>query len=291
MADAALSSPDLQALCDLHPRFDEAHKILWLDLNHGKANEMGSEQLTQLEALADLLEKDASVRCLAVTSQRMSKKGKPIFIAGANVTERQGWSPEKVAAHVQRQRDLMQRLSEVPVFTVAITHGVTLGWGAEFLLAMDYAIATRTARIALPETGLGIIPGAGGTAHLAQRVGPAQALRLGCTGESLSGAQAQEIGLVAELVDNVDAGAERVQAMAKALAKRSPTAVAAFKQAVLAGLGENCATRVKLESRAYQHCLNSGQAAIGRAAFSQIIAGESPDWGVRVSLPRQDDPQ
>lgn len=281
MTGSELSPATLEPFAGLHPRFDQAHRVLWLDLDHGKANEMGSAQLQELEAVVELLEKDDRIRCLAVTSRRLSKKGKAIFIAGANVTERKDWSPAQVQAHVDRQRQLMQRLSEVPVFTVAITHGVTLGWGAEFLLAVDYSLATPTARIALPETGLGIIPGAGGTAHLAQRVGAAQALRLGCTGESLDGTQAQAIGLVAELVPDLDTGSERVLAMAQSLAKRSPTAIAAFKQAVLAGLGENCATRVKLEAQAYQHCLDTGQAAIGRAAFSQIIAGQAPEWGAR----------
>lgn len=285
MATSELSPDHLAPFAGLHPRFDPELRILWLSLNHGKANEMGSEQLSQLEALAAFLEGNDQVRCLATTSERLSKKGKAIFIAGANVTERSDWTPSQVQAHVQRQRALMGRLSELPLFTIAITHGATLGWGAEYLLAMDYALATPTARIALPETGLGIIPGAGGTAHLAQRVGPAQAMRLGCTGEALSGDQAQRIGLVAEVVESLDTGIERIEAMARALARRSPTAVAAFKAAVLAGLGENSATRLKLESQAYQHCLDSGQAALGRAAFAKILAGESPDWGPRTTMP------
>lgn len=78
----------------------------------------------------------------------------------------------------------MRRLRHAPLFTVALTHGVTFGWGTEFLLTADYCIATPTARFALPETGLGIVPGARGTAELALQVGPAQALRLGCTGKS-----------------------------------------------------------------------------------------------------------
>lgn len=274
--------PELLApFSGLHPRFDASLRILWLELDHGKANEMGSEQLDQLDALADLIEREDTIRCLATTSSRRSKRGNAIFIAGANVTERSDWNTDKVNAHVKRQRALMQRLSALPVFTLALTHGATLGWGAEFLLAMDYTLATPSAKIALPETGLGIIPGAGGTAHLAQRVGPAQALRLGCIGESLNGAQAQSIGLVAELVPDLTQGIERIEAMATALSRRSPTAIAAFKRAVLAGLGQGHARRLELENQAYQHCVASGQAALGRAAFAQILKGEAPVWGPR----------
>lgn len=276
-----LTPAQLSPFASLHPKYDTEHSILWLNLDHGKANEMGSEQLEALDALAQFIEQQDCIRCLATSSERLSKKGKPIFIAGANVTERADWSPDKVEAHVHRQRVLMKRLREIPVFSIALTHGVTLGWGAEFLLAMDYAIATPQARIALPETGLGIIPGAGGTAHLTSRISPANAMLLGCTGESLSGEQAIAIGLVSELVADVEAGKRRVEEIARSLAKRSPTAVAAFKRAVLSGLGQDNDTREQLEAQAYQHCIDHGQAALGRANFAKIIAGEAPDWGPR----------
>lgn len=280
MADA-LTPEQLAPFAQLHPSYDPERGILWLKLSHGKANEMGTEQLDALDAVAQLLEQDDRIRCLATTSDRLSKKGKPIFIAGANVTERADWSPAKVQSHVHRQRELMKRMREIPVFTIALTHGVTLGWGAEFLLATDYAIATPTAHIALPETGLGIVPGAGGTAHLATRVGPAKAMLLGCTGEPLSGEQAKTVGLVAEVVVDLQAGQQRINAIADALAKRSPTAIAAYKRAVLAGLGQDNATREQLEAQAYQHCIDHGQAALGRSNFAKIIAGEAPDWGPR----------
>lgn len=291
MSAIEIDPADFAAFSGLHPEFDSAYRILWLRLDHGKANEMGSHQLDELEALASFVESDQRVRCLATSSERLSSKGKAIFIAGANVTERVKWSAERVVRHVARQRQLMQRLSELPVFTVALTHGVTLGWGAEFLLAMDYAIATPQAKIALPETGLGIVPGAGGTAKLAQRVGPAQALRLGCVGEALNGTQAKDLGLVAELAEDLRAGEARIREMAQSIARKSPTAVAAFKAAVLAGSGRSTAECLALEDQAYAHCLQSGEAALGRAAFSQILAGETPQWGPRQLKKAQGDSQ
>lgn len=281
---ALATGPELQRFAPLHPRFDAEHRLLWLDLDHGKANEMGSAQLAAFEALASWLESDDRVRCVCTSSRRLSKRGKPIFIAGANVTERAEWSPEQVAAHVRRQRELMVRLRHLPLFTIALTHGATLGWGAEYLLAVDYTIATPSATIALPETGLGIIPGARGTADLAKRVGPAQALRLGCVGESLPASQALAIGLVQELAEDLDVGQRRVEAMAKSLMRRSPTAIAAFKGALLAGLGEQNHRRLELEAKAYEHCVQSGQAKIGREHFAQILKGQAPDWGPRVAL-------
>ena len=268
----------------LHPRFDEERRLLILDLEHGKANEMGTEQLAALDSLCNLLESDDKALCLATTSHRLSKKGKPIFIAGANVTERAGWGDADVKADVVRQRNLMRRLRRLPVFSIALSHGVTLGWGAEYLLTCDYAIATESASFGLPETGLGIIPGARGTAELSHRIGPAQALRLGCTGEIIDAAEALRIGLVQEVVPDLDAGMARIEAMAESLRRRSPTAVAAFKQALLDGLGQPEEVRIARESEAYELTVHTGEAAIGRASFAQIRAGETPAWGRRRKL-------
>lgn len=272
---------DLTAIDALHPSYDADRRLLVLDLDHGKANEMGTEQLDALTRLCEQLEADDSVRCLCTSSRRTSKRGTPIFIAGANVTERTGWDDTRVKAHVLRQRDLMRRIRRLPLFTIVLSHGVTLGWGTEYVLTADYTLATPTASFALPETGLGIIPGARGTAELAQLVGPAHALRLGCTGESVKAESALAIGLVQEVVANVDAGLARVHAMAERLCTRSPTAVAAFKRGLLAGLGQPEAVRLDEERRAYELTVDTGEAAIGRASFAEIRAGKAPRWGSR----------
>jgi len=273
---------DLARIAALHPRLDADRQLLILELDHGKANEVGSEQLdafAQLCALIEDPERDQPITCLCTTSRRVSSRGTAIFIAGANVTERVGWDDVRVKAHVIRQRQLMQRLRRLPLFNVALSSGVTLGWGTEYMLTADYSIATRAASFGLPETGLGIIPGARGTAELSSLVGPAQALRLGCTGESIGADEALRIGLVQELSDDVDSGLARVEALAEQLRRRSPLAIASFKHALIAGLGRSEAERIELESAAYERCVDAGEAAIGRASFAAIRAGEAPKWG------------
>lgn len=273
---------DLSSIAALHPHYEDDHGLLILELLHGKANEMGSPQLDAFDALCDFLEAEASISCLCTTSRRVSKRGTPIFIAGANVTERVGWQDAQVKAHVRRQRALMQRLRRLPLFTTVLSHGVTLGWGAEFVLTADYALATPAASFALPETGLGILPGARGSAELAQALGLAQALRLGCTGEAVNGPEAARIGLVQEVVADVDAGLDRVRELAKLLRRRSPTAIAAYKRALLEAQGETEERRLMAEAAAYEFCVDSGEAAIGRANFATIRAGEVPPWGSRT---------
>jgi enoyl-CoA hydratase/carnithine racemase len=282
MTDDVAALPWLADCESLHPKFDSARGALWLWLDHGKANEMGTRELDAFAALAGGIERDARVRVLCTSSSRTSAKGSALFISGANVTERTDWDDARIKAHVLRQRELMVRLRRLPVFHVVLTHGVTLGWGAEYLLTADYVLATPEARIGLPETGLGILPGARGTAELAALVGPAQALRLGMTGEAVPGAEAVRIGLAQELVADLAAGEARVAALAELVALRSPTALAAYKAAVLDGLGRPEPERLALEAAAYERCVDGGDAAIGRAHFDAIRQGHALPWGPRV---------
>lgn len=255
-------------------------RLVVLELDHGKANEMGSEQLTEIERLAAELEGGEAVALLTF-SRRTSRRGTPIFVAGANVTERTGWDDGRVKQHVRWQRQVLGRLRAAPVFHVAVVSGIALGWGTEYLLCADWRIATPGAVFGLPETGLGIVPGAGGTAELWAHVGVPHALRLGMTGERISHDEAHRIGLVQELADDLDAGLGRARELATMVARKSPTAVAAFKGGVLAAVGTAPEGRPELEARAYETCVDAGEAAIGRAHFADVREGRTPPWGPR----------
>jgi enoyl-CoA hydratase/carnithine racemase len=282
--DSAMPSRmDLARIATLNPELDPSRKLLTLWLEHGKANEMGSEQLAAFDSLCDLLEQGDAITTLCTSSRRISGGGKPIFISGANVTERVGWDDDRVRAHVIRQRELMRRLRHLPVFHVVVPSGITLGWGTEYVLTGDYAIATPASSFALPETGLGILPGARGTAELAELVGIAQALRLGMTGESIDAREAHRIGLVQELADDLGGAIARVHVLAELVRRRSPTAIAAYKSALLDGRGNPEARRLELEREAYERTVACGDAATGRAAFTAIRAGEVPAWASRRS--------
>lgn len=252
-------------------------EVAWLDLNHGKANEMGKAEIGAFEGLCAWLE-GGNARVLVTSSQRVSSKGTPIFISGANVTERTGWDTATIKRHVRWQRAILGRLRRAPVFHVAVVDGIALGWGTEFMLACDWRIAGPSARFGLPETSLGIVPGAGGASELASLIGLPQALRLGMTGEQLDAEEAHRIGLVDERVPDVAAGLARAEALATMVKRRSPTAVATFKQAALAATGRSEDERRRLEAEAYEHCVDTGEAAIGRANFAEIVAGGQAPW-------------
>jgi len=272
---------DTSKLSGFHPTFDDSLGWLRLVLDHGKANEIGVAELRSFEALCEIVEASSEVRCLSITSRRVGASGRPIFVAGANVTERAEWNDARVAEHVAWQRAIMVRLRRLPVFTTALVAGVSLGFGVELCLAVDTVLATSSATFGLPETGLGIVPGAGGTADLAIRVGVSQALRLGCTGEVIGADEARRIGLVDELVVAIDEGEERMRAIAEALARRSPSAVAVFKRAVLDGVGRPPSERLALERDAYESMLGRPDAALGRRSFAEIRGGQPPSWPKR----------
>lgn len=259
-------------------KYQEEGKVAFLEFDHGKANEMGSQQLAEFEALCGRLESGAVV-ALVSYSRRVTSKGAPIFIAGANVTERVGWEDDRIKAHVRWQRQVLNRLRHAPVFHVAVVHGVALGWGTEFLITCDYRIATPGARMGLPETGLGILPGAGGTSELWSMIGLSQTLRLGMTGQQIDAAEALRIGLVQEVQADLETGLAKARELVGMVERRSPTAVAAFKAATLSVVGREASERQTIEALAYEHCVDSGEAAIGRANFDAILKGGRPEWG------------
>jgi len=257
-------------------------RIVLLELDHGKANEMGRAEVAQIEQLTNMLEEPAA-RALVTFSRRRTAKGTPVFVSGANVAERADWPDELVKTHVSWQRDVLARLRRAPVLHVMVVDGAALGWGTEFVLTADWRIACDAAQFGLPETGLGIVPGAGGTSELWAEIGVAHALRLGMTGERVGADEALAIGLVQERATTVDQGLARARAMCTAVLRRSPTAVAEFKRALLASVGRAPAARAELEHQAYVACVDSGEAAIGRASFDAVRAGETPAWGPRAT--------
>jgi len=277
MSDAALTSLHLH-----HPLHQEDGgpdlRVLAVELNHGRANEMGKAELLEWAALTARLQQ-GEVRALITYSRRRSASGKGIFISGANVTERTGWPEDRIKEHVRRQRAVLARLRHAPVFHVAVINGIALGWGTEFLICCDYRIACEEAKMGLPETGLGILPGAGGSSELWAMIGVSQALKLGMTGLQIDANEARRIDLVQEVCPDIDAALARARLLVGATTRRSPTALAAFKAAVLANVGLSMPERQSVEAAAYEHCVDSGEASVGRANFDAILKGQPAPWG------------
>jgi enoyl-CoA hydratase/carnithine racemase len=175
------------------------------------------------------LDGDPSVRVIVIRGA-----GERGFCAGADIKERRAAeSSVQVRRRMQKSRwiEALDR-TEKPV--IAAIHGYCMGGGMELALACDVRFAAPDAVFALPETGLGLIPGGGGTQRLGSVVGPGRALDLLLTGDRMDAPQALAIGLVTRVAGSADALDDEVTALAERIAGKPPTATLFVKQAARA---------------------------------------------------------
>ena len=180
------------------------------------------------EALAQL-QADAQVRVIVVRGE-----GPRGFCAGADIKERRG--PE-TSVQVRRRMEghrWIEAVDRVAKPVIAAIHGYCMGGGLELALACDIRFLAPGAVLALPETGLGLIPGGGGTQRLPRLVGPGRALDLLLTGERLGAERALAIGLATRVASSDEALLAEVTALATALAAKPPTATLMVKRAARA---------------------------------------------------------
>jgi enoyl-CoA hydratase len=171
-----------------------------------KRNAIGLRMVEEMHAVLALLEADPAAGALVVTGA-----GGKVFAAGADIAELRERTPADAARAINQ--GLFRRLEDLPVPTVAAVAGWALGGGCELALACDLRIAGASARFGQPETGLGILPGAGGTQRLPRLVGLGRAKEIVLTGRILDAAEAERIGLVNRVVPD-----DRVLAEARAVA-------------------------------------------------------------------------
>lgn len=201
------------------------------------------------------------VRALVITSAVPGT-----FSAGADLKERKEMSPEEARAFVNGLRSMLNQLEDLEIPTISAIDGVALGGGLELSLATDIRIASEKSKIGLTETGLAIVPGAGGTFRLPRAVGLSQAMRLICSGVSIDGNEALRIGLVQELA--ADPGARAVE-LAEKIGSNGPIAVRAAKMAMKEGYQKDRDVQLAAELKAYEKVLPTKDRLEGLKAFAE----------------------
>lgn len=170
------------------------------------------------------------------------------FSAGGDLREF-GSAPSPVVARAVRfARDVWGRLLGLRAATIAAVHGPAVGGGMEMALLCDLRLAAPDARFALPETGLGMIPGVAGTQTLPRAVGLGRALELTLGGRTLDAAAARDVGLVHRVVPRARL-VPTALAMARRLARMDPALVAATRRCVRAAHDHALAEGLALERR------------------------------------------
>ncbi|PBP25201.1 enoyl-CoA hydratase/isomerase [Diplocarpon rosae] len=125
------------------------------------------------------------------------------FCAGADLKERAGFSADETAAFLANLRNTFTALSTLPIPTISAVSSLALGGGLELALCTHMRVFASTAQVGLPETRLGIIPGAGGTYRLPALIGLGRARDMILTGRRVSAAEAYFLGIADRLVEIV----------------------------------------------------------------------------------------
>ena len=167
------------------------------DLEGDSVNKFNQLTIDELREVGQQLTDNDAVKGLLV------KSAKPVFIVGADITEfGQNFSADEstVADFVYETNKVFNTIEDLPFPTVSLINGFALGGGFEMALTTDFRVMSEVAKVGFPETGLGIIPGYGGTVRFSRLVGPDNAIEWIAAGKQHKAAAALAIGAVDAVV-------------------------------------------------------------------------------------------
>ncbi len=241
-------------------RFEVTDEVAVITIDRPDAlNALSSEVLYELGVAFELAQADLGVRALVITGSGRA------FVAGADVGSLQGLSDGFSGREgALAGQDVMNTLAALPMPTVAAINGFALGGGLELALAADLRVASKTAKLGLPEVGLGLIPGYGGTQRLPRLIGQGRAFDLIFTGRHVGADEALQLGLVNRVVDDALAGAME---LAQLTLKNAPVALGLAKEAVVRGLELGLSQGLEVEADLFGMALLTEDAKEGMSAF------------------------
>lgn len=246
--------------------------VTTVTLNRPQAfNALNAAVLARLREIVQH-EADRGTRAIIVTGS-----GAKAFSAGADLGELDGLSAVDAHAVLAEGQRTMQVISESPVPVIAAVNGLALGGGFELILSCTFPVLSMNAALALPESGLGLIPGYGGTQRLPLAIGRAAAAHLMLTGERLSAQRAYELGLTPVLPVPQEDLIEAVGDIARTIAAKGPRAQAAILQALRTAGAP--ATGLHIETALAGIATGSAEAAEGIAAFREKRQAHFPTNG------------
>jgi enoyl-CoA hydratase/carnithine racemase len=194
--------------------------------------------------------------------------GEKAFCAGADLKERKGLSDADWDAQHTAFRAGRDALLACPVPVIAAVNGAAFGGGLELALACDFIYAAESARFALPESTLGIMPGLGGTQLLPRAAGAARAKEIMFAGRPFTAQEAHAWGIVNGVFPAASLMREALRA-AEAIAQAAPLSVKAIKQAVREGLEKTLPEALELELKIYKRVVATQDRQEGIRAFNE----------------------
>ena len=230
-------------------------------LNRPEAlNALSDELMDELVSTLAELDRDESVRAIVLGGNDRA------FAAGADIGELAQASA--IDLYYQRRVERWDAIRGLWTPLVAAVSGYCLGGGCELALSCDLIVASETAQFGQPETGLGIIPGAGGTQRLTRAVGKAVAMDVILSGRRLNADEALQAGIVARVVAK-EAWLEEAKRVARHIAEKGPVATRLAKESVDRAYETTLVAGLEAERRALYLAFASEDAKEGLTAFTE----------------------
>jgi enoyl-CoA hydratase len=230
-----------------------------------RLNALNDELIGGVVAALEDADRDADVRAIVLAG------GERAFAAGADIGQMA--MATAMEMHEARERiELWDRIRAVRTPIVAAVSGYCLGGGNELALACDLIVASPSAQFGQPETGVGIIPGAGGTQRLTRAVGKSIAMDVILSGRFLTAEEALNAGLVARIADD---WLGEAKAVAAAIAAKAPVATRLAKELVDQAFETTLSAGVAAERKALYLAFASEDAREGLSAF---VEKREPDF-------------
>jgi enoyl-CoA hydratase len=224
-------------------------------------NALNAAVLQELHEEVVRLDAHSGVRAVVLTGS-----GEKAFVAGADIAEFASFSPEEGEALATRGQALVfDRIEQSSKPFIAAINGFALGGGLELAMACHIRLASSTAKMGLPEVGLGVIPGYGGTQRLPRLVGNGRALQMIATAKMIDALTAERWGLVNSVHEGSDL-LPQAMALGQQIAMQSGNAITEALAAVRAGW-DNPVAGFAEEKKRFGACFQTPEFVEGTTAF------------------------
>lgn len=223
-------------------------------------NALNLQVLREFDEVLDLVEANADIYVLVITGAGRA------FVAGADIGEMANFSAADAKTFSRNGSSVLLRLTRFPRPIIAAVNGYALGGGCELAMSCDIRIGSDKAKFGMPEVGLGITPGFGGTQRLTRIVGMSTATELVLTGRTIDAQEALQIGLINHLYP-ADEMLEKAIELAALIASKPQVAVRQAKQAIRIGKQIDMSSAIAFESEAFGLCFSTEDQKDSMQAF------------------------
>lgn len=226
-------------------------------------NVLTDQVISELEAAIGQIAGLPDIRVIILCAE-----GERAFAAGADISQFPSLTEETGIQLVEKGKRVFDKLADSKAPVICAIQGLALGAGLELAISCDIRIVEEDAKLGLPETGLGILPGYAGTQRLSRLVGIGKAKELVLSGILLSGREAYEAGLAEQIVPKGEAY-DAAKQLAEKIAAKGPVAVQNAKRAINEGIEMPLAEAQELETYLFSKLVSTEDMQEGVKAFKE----------------------